>query len=96
MFSESVVMNISVSDIILASFTLIGAFGGFPDPPPMFDFITRSALGRWALLWVLVYQGGGHQDIILTSLVVAIVYLVFYVALPYASGTGTGRGGRAF
>lgn len=93
MFSESV-MDISLGDIIVAFCTLIGAFGGFPDPPPMFRTISQSPFGKWALLWVLVYQGGGQQDLILTSLVVGITYLVVYVILPSVSGSG--RGGRGF
>lgn len=93
MFSESALsFDISISDIILALCTLIGAFGGFPDPPPMFRSIAQSPIGKWALLWVLVYQGGGQQDLILTSLAVLIVYAVFYVALPLVSS----RGGAAF
>jgi len=92
MFSESM-MDISVSDVVVALCTLIGAFGGFPDPPPMFRSLTQSPLGKWALVWVLVYQGGGQQDLILTSLVVGAAYLVFYVVLPLVSGS-SGRGGR--
>ena len=50
--------------IILNICTLIGGFGGMPETPA---FLTNAVKNfpflKWLLLAVLIYQGGGEQDI---------------------------------
>ena len=50
--------------LILNICTLIGGFGGMPDTPA---FLTNAVKNfpflKWLLLAVLIYQGGGEQDI---------------------------------
>jgi len=50
--------------LLLNICTLIGGFGGMPDTP---TFLTNAVKNfpflKWLLLTVLIYQGGGEQDI---------------------------------
>ena len=63
------VMGYTGKQLILPLATAIGAYGGFPNPPRVF-----SELFRWALVWVLIYQGGSGQDSKLALLVTALMF----------------------
>ena len=52
----------STRQIALAFATLIGAFGGFPEPPRQFTELARNEWFRWLMIAVLVFQGAGGQD----------------------------------
>ena len=62
--------------LILPLATAIGAFGGFPTPPQEFQMLTRYEIFRWFVVFVLIWQGGGQQDLQLALLTTSIVYLV--------------------
>jgi hypothetical protein len=70
-----------LSQIIVASATGLGAFGGFPDPPKIFKEMIQYELVKWILLAVLIWQGGGGasvshtKDILVTVLITAIMYI---------------------
>ncbi len=50
--------------LILNICTLIGGFGNFPVEPKFLTNATQNfPFLRWVLLAVLIYQGGGEQDI---------------------------------
>jgi hypothetical protein len=70
-------LDYSISNIILAFATMIGAFGGFPAPPKLFLNIASYGLIQWFLVFVLLYQGGGGQDIVLSAIITGITFLVY-------------------
>ena len=61
---------------ILAMATGIGAYGGFPKAPPVFEKFKKKKLVQWLLVFVLLYQGGGSQDIKFTISVTIAMYIV--------------------
>lgn len=66
----------------LSFLTLFGAWGGFPTPPKFFTWLTANVPGlryvfQWLMLFVLVYQGGSGQDLIL-ALVTSIAFFVLF------------------
>ena len=69
-------LNLPMNKFILAFATLLGAFGGFPNPPPVFTALTKSALVQWSLVFVLVWQGGGSQDLVFSVIVTIIGYVL--------------------
>jgi hypothetical protein len=59
--------------------TAVGAFGGMPDPPKFFKFLYEKIPGfKWFLVFVLIYQGGGEQD-----LGVALQITIVFIVLKY-------------
>lgn len=70
-------MKYSTKELVLASATAVGAFGGFPEPPKFFtDLVQSNELFRYVLLFVLVWQGGAGQDPKLAALITAAVYAI--------------------
>ena len=63
--------------IALAFATLIGAFGGFPEPPRQFTELARNEWFRWLMVAILVFQGAGGQDPRLAAVVTAIGYVTY-------------------
>lgn len=74
--------DVSLSDVMLALATMIGAFGGFPAAPQALTSFAQSPAAKWFLVWVLVYQGGGKQDITITTAATVVGYLAFFVVAP--------------
>ena len=72
-------MSMPLNKFVLAFATLIGAFGGFPNPPPMFTALTKSPLVQWLLVFVLVWQGGGSQDMVFSLIVTVLGYILHRV-----------------
>jgi len=64
-------------NILLVSTTIIGAFGGFPQPPKIFQAAAEYQIVQWALVFVLAYQGGAGQDPIF-ALAATLVTMVLY------------------
>jgi hypothetical protein len=60
----------------VAFLTLMGAFGGFPEPPLIFKQFIQNEFARWLLVFVLVYQGGGAQNLKVSLVVTATAYIV--------------------
>ena len=66
--------------VILNLCTAIGAFGGFPKPPQMFTNLVDSyPILQWVLLALLIYQGGGEQDIRLAVELTVIIYILYNI-----------------
>ncbi len=63
--------------LILPLATAIGAFGGFPDPPKIFEDLIKFEIIKWFLVFVLIYQGGGGADIEFSFFVTIIVYVIY-------------------
>jgi len=72
----------NLSNILTAFATLIGVFGGFPSPPKLFIKLTKFKLVQWLLVFILVYQGGGNEDIIF-SLIMTFTLFIIYEILHY-------------
>lgn len=62
------ILGYELKTLILVMATAIGSYGGMPTPPPVFENLTKALPVQWALVFVLIYQGGGGQDLVLTGL----------------------------
>lgn len=51
-----------VKSLVLVMATALGAYGGFPTPPPVLQGLMNNPILQWALVYVLCYQGGAGQD----------------------------------
>ena len=72
-------MQYSNQQIILALATGIGAYGGFPAAPACFTKLAQNEIVQWALVFVLLYQGGAGQDVKFAAMVTAAMYVVHMV-----------------
>ena len=74
---ESLRMGTSVptnETVILAVATGLGAWGGFPAPPRAFNKFVANELVQYALVFVLLMQGGAGKNYKLAGLVTGIMY----------------------
>lgn len=62
------------SQLILPLTTGLGAFGGFPDPPAIFKKLQANELFKWLLVAILIWQGGGQQNIQVSLIVTALLF----------------------
>ncbi len=69
-------MEYNQQQIILAVATAIGAFGGFPSVPKSITNLFSNELVQWSLVFILIWQGGGSQDVKLSALVTVAMYIV--------------------
>ena len=76
---NKLVLDYTTRQIVLALATGLGAWGGFPSPPRQVSQLMQNEAVRWALLFVLVWQGGAGQDPQLAVLVTAVLYAVTQV-----------------
>ena len=56
--------------------TVLGAWGGFPEPPSFFKRLTKNELFQYFLVFVLVYQGGEKMEIATSLMVTVGLYLL--------------------
>jgi hypothetical protein len=68
--------------LVLPMLTLIGAWGGFPEPPKLFKFLTDISIFKYLFLWVLVMQGGAGLDADL-SLVAVLMFFIFSESIKF-------------
>lgn len=61
-------MGYDLQALVLVMATAVGAYGGFPSPPAPVASLMRNQLVQWALVFVLIYQGGSGQDVKLAAL----------------------------
>lgn len=69
--------------VVTALATGIGAFGGFPAGPKIFQDWTANPLFQWAMVFILIWQGGGgadfeFQDIMVSAFVTVLLYFATY------------------
>ena len=60
--------------LILAIATGLGAWGGFPAPPRGFNRIVSNELVQYALVFVLLMQGGAGKNYKVAGLVTGVMY----------------------
>jgi hypothetical protein len=68
--------------LFLPMLTLIGAWGGFPEAPESFKFLTEVSIFKYVFLWVLVMQGGAGSDADL-SLVSIILFFILTEGIKF-------------
>jgi hypothetical protein len=68
--------------LIVPLLTLIGAWGGFPKPPKIFDKLVENTFVQYFLLWVLVMQGGARLDGDL-ALIAVLVFVSINETIKY-------------
>ena len=64
------------SALLLAVATGLGAWGGFPAPPRGFNRLVTSDLMQYAMVWILLWQGGSGQNWKLASFITGIMYVL--------------------
>jgi len=64
------------SRIVVAIATLVGAFSTFPEKPTILKKLGENELVQWALVFVLIYQGGAGQDIELAAALTVAAFIV--------------------
>ena len=56
--------------------TVLGAWGGFPQPPKIFLRLSRYELFQWFLVFALAYQGGAEEQIQQALIITVVFYLI--------------------
>lgn len=74
------VLGYSGKQLLLPLATAVGAFGGFPKAPAFFSELTNNEVGRYLVLFILIWQGGAGQDMKLALMVTALMYVLSQVA----------------
>lgn len=69
--------------ILLVTCTIVGAFGGFPEPPKAFTNLTQYRPVQWALVFVLAYQGGSGQDAVLAAAATAATFVLYTIVRAF-------------
>lgn len=67
-------LGYSLSKLLLVLATLLGAFGGFPTPLRSFQWLTQYQIMQWVMVFVLLYQGGAGEDVVLAGAVTAAAF----------------------
>jgi len=75
--------NFSQDQLILAAATAISAFSRFPQIPRSLERIYENELVQWALVFILLWQGGGGKNAELSLLMTVVFYVVFKVLHHY-------------
>lgn len=61
---------------ILPAATALGAWGGFPKPPKMFQDLAKNEIVQYLLVAVLVWQGGGQQNLRVALILAVAMYIL--------------------
>lgn len=65
--------------VLTAIITGITSFG-LPTPPKEIeDFFNNYPWFKWIMLWLLIYQGGSGQNLIVTNMAFSIMFIVYNV-----------------
>jgi hypothetical protein len=75
----------SVKHLTTSFATGMGAFGGFPTPPKIFQDWLRNPYFQWFLVFVLIWQGGGGgADFTYHNIVISIgTTFILYIAKQF-------------
>jgi len=69
-------MNLIVMTALITGLTSFG----LPKPPQeITDFFNKYKWFKWIMLWLLIYQGGGGQDLLITNLGFGLVFTIYNV-----------------
>ena len=70
--------------LLLAFATGVGAFSIMPQPPQVLRELGKNKIVQWAMLFVMLWQGGAAQDVKLAAFVTAAMFAIYQV-LPMMS-----------
>ena len=56
-------VRLDLANWLLPIATAVGAWGGFPAAPSFFTDLAKNELFQYFMLFVLIWQGGGGQDV---------------------------------
>ena len=63
--------------VVTALITGLTSFG-LPQPPKMIsDFFNDYPWFKWIMLWLLIYQGGSGQNLVVTNIAFGIMFIVY-------------------
>jgi hypothetical protein len=68
------VLGYDLQTLVLVMATAVGAWGGFPTPPPVVSSLMQNQMVQWGLVFVLCYQGGAGQDLQLAAMATVAMY----------------------
>jgi hypothetical protein len=66
-----------IGRLILVVCTMLGAFGGFPEPPKAFKRLASNQMVQWALVFVLLFQGGANADPVLAGAATVATFFAY-------------------
>lgn len=72
-------LNIDEIDFLqykLPLITAVGAWGGFPNPPRVVQRLFAHKIVQYAMVFMLVYQGGSNQDLMVSAIVTAVIFVI--------------------
>jgi hypothetical protein len=72
-------INEMIRPLVLPLVTALGAFGGFPEPPALFNKVIKNKIVQYLLLFLLIWQGGGGQDWMLSAKVTVVIFVLITV-----------------
>lgn len=67
-------LNVNNKQLILPLVTGLGAFSGFPDPPELLKKLSGNVLVQWLMVFALIWQGGGGQNIQVSAVATALLF----------------------
>ena len=67
---------LNYDSLFLPMMTAIGAFGGMPNAPKIFQDLAKNEWFQWLMVFVLIYQGGGSASPELSAVATIVVYVV--------------------
>lgn len=71
---------LNVNTLTLPLFTALGAFGGMPTPPAIFNDLSKQMWFQWLMVWVLVMQGGAGMNVTLATVTVVVFFILVRVS----------------
>ena len=78
----------NTNQLVLPLATAIGAWGGFPAAPALFQQLAQNELFKWLLVFVLVWQGGTGQDTQLALITTLVMFVATKLLNMYAAPVG--------
>jgi hypothetical protein len=73
----------SQQQIILVLATMMGAFSKFPAAPQVVQNLMQHEIVQYVMLFTLLYQGGGAQNLQLCAMVTVGVYVAIKLLNKY-------------
>lgn len=64
---------------IVAIATMLGAFGGFPQPPAAFMWFTQWQIIQWFFVFVLLYQGGTGENAMMAFVLTLATFILYKI-----------------
>ena len=69
------ILNKTLPQLGLGLATAVGSLGGFPDPPVWWKELAKNKVFQFLTLFVLVFQGGGGQEVFWSAFLTLVVYM---------------------